>query len=103
MSLDVFAHSLIPPKHKAWSPTEGRAELLSPEGDILWADSDQNVLSVWLKETAHLTKYLALLNDTTIAETDGTMAAVVETKTPAPAPAKATSTSANRTSPNRLN
>lgn len=95
MSLDVIAHSLIPPPHKRWSPTEGRAELLSPEGDILWRDSDwvpnalhdageQNVLSVWLKETAHLTKYLALLNDAgSDTETRGTMAAVTESKTPA--------------------
>ena len=36
-----------------------------------------------MKEQANPSKYLALLNDATIAETDGTMAAVVESKTPA--------------------
>jgi hypothetical protein len=72
----------------------GKGQLLSPEGDILWEDPDwipnalhdageQSMLSVYLKEQANPSKYLALLNDASIAETDGTMAAVTETKTPA--------------------
>jgi len=76
-----------------WHPTEGRATLLDANGEILWQEDwqenglhdvgEQSMLSVYLKETANPTKYLALLNDASIAETDGTMAAVTETKTPA--------------------
>lgn len=60
------------PRKKAWSPTIGRATLLSPEGDILWQDPDwvQNtladegeasVLNVYFREQANPTKYGALL------------------------------------------
>lgn len=82
------------PEGRRRSLTMGMGALLSPEGDVLWQDDDwqfnalhdageQDMLQVYLSEQAHKTKYLALLNDATIAETDGTMAAVVEMKTPA--------------------
>lgn len=67
--------------------------LLSPEGDVLWQDADwipnalhdageQSVLNVYLKEQANPSKYLGLLNDASVAETDGTMSAVTEAQTP---------------------
>lgn len=76
-----------------WSPTHGRGVLLSPEGDVLWEDPDwmpnalhdageQSMLNVYLKENANPSKYLGLLNDASIAETDGTMSAVTESQTP---------------------
>jgi len=83
------------PYGKRWSPTMGISALVAEDGEtILWQDSDwmpnalhdageQSMLQVYLKEQANPTKYLALLNDATIAETDGTMAAVVESKAPA--------------------
>jgi hypothetical protein len=85
---------IIVPRKRLWHPTEGRGQLLSPEGDVLWEDPDwipnalhdageQSMLLVYLKEQANPSKFLALLNDSSIAETDGTMAAVTETKTPA--------------------
>jgi len=72
---------------------EGRGQLLSPEGDVLWEDPDwipnalhdageQSMLNVYLKEQANPTKYLGLLNDGTVAETDGTMSAVTEMTSP---------------------
>jgi hypothetical protein len=71
----------------------GFAAVLNPDGSIAWQEDDwtfnalhdageQSMLNVYLKEQANPTKYLALLNDATIAETDGTMSAVTETKTP---------------------
>lgn len=82
------------PQGRRRSLTMGMGVLLSPEGDVLWQDPDwmlnalhdageQDMLQVYLSEQAHKTKYLALLNDASIAETDGTMAAVTEMKTPA--------------------
>lgn len=67
--------------------------LLSPEGDVLWEDPDwipnalhdageQAMLNVFLKEQANVSKYLGLLNDATVAETDGTMTAVTEMVAP---------------------
>ena len=81
-------------RRKRWSPTMGLAAVVEPDGSIASQESEwqsnalhdageQSMLQVYLKEQANPLKYLALLNDATIAETDGTMAAVVETKTPA--------------------
>ena len=72
----------------------GFGAVLDPDGSVAWQESEwqsnalhdageQSMLLVYLKEQANPTKYLALLNDATLAETDGTMAAVVESKTPA--------------------
>jgi hypothetical protein len=43
---------------------------------------EQLVGQVFLQEQSHSTKFLALLNDGSLAETDGTMSAVTESKTP---------------------
>jgi hypothetical protein len=72
---------------------EGRGQLLSPEGDVLWEDPDwipnalhdageESMLNVYLREQANPAKHLGLLNDASVAETDGTMSAVTESKTP---------------------
>ncbi|MGH2555473.1 MAG: phage tail fiber protein [Actinomycetota bacterium] len=78
---------------RLWSPTEGRAQLIAEDGvTVLWEDPDwvpngladegeENILNDWLREQAALSKYLACLNDATIAETD-TMATMVESKAP---------------------
>jgi hypothetical protein len=73
---------------------DGFGQVVSPEGDILAEDpewipnalhdaGEQTMLNVFLKEQANVTKYLGLLNDASVAETDGTMTAVTETQTPA--------------------
>jgi hypothetical protein len=77
---------------RLWHPTEGRGTLLGPDGEILWQEDwqqnalhdagEQSMLSVYLKEAANPSKFLALLNDTSVAETDGTMSAVTEAGTP---------------------
>jgi len=70
----------------------GIGALISPEGDVLWQDpewmpnalhdaGEQDMLQVFLSEQAHKTKYLGLLNDASVAETDGTMSAVTEMTT----------------------
>jgi hypothetical protein len=78
---------------KKVSLTQGRAQLLSPEGDVLWEDPDwmpnalanegeSSVINVYLREQSHPSgKYLGLLNDSGIAETD-TLATMVESVTP---------------------
>lgn len=89
MSLEVVRRRLRPTRMHIF---EGRGQLLSPEGDVLWADPDwipnavhdageQSVLNVYLKENANPSKYLGLLNDASVAETDGTMTAVTEMTT----------------------
>lgn len=81
-------------RRSRWSPTMGIGALIEPDGTVAWQDEDWqsnalhdagelSMLSAYLKEQANPTKFLALLNDASIAETDGTMAAVTETKTPA--------------------
>jgi len=81
-------------RRKRWSPTMGLAAVVNPDGSIAFQETEwtlnglhdageQSIMLVYLKEQANPTKYLALLNDATIAETDGTMAAVVESKVPA--------------------
>lgn len=71
----------------------GRGQVISPEGDVLWEDPDwipnalhdageQSMLNVYLKEQANVAKHLGLLNDASVAETDGTMSAVTESNTP---------------------
>lgn len=77
---------------RPWHPTHGKGMLLSPDGDVLWEEDwqenalhdagEQDMLQVFLSEQAHKTKYLGLLNDGTVAETDGTMSAVTETIAP---------------------
>lgn len=80
---------------RLWHPTEGRGQLLSSEGEVLWEEDwqpnalhdagEQSMLNVYLKEQANVTKYLGLLNDATVAETDGTMSAVTEVVATPPA------------------
>lgn len=90
------------PQQMPWKG-EGRARRMSlamgigaviePDGTVAWQDSDwmfnalhdageQSMLNVYLKEQANVAKYLGLLNDATVAETDGTMTAVTEATTP---------------------
>lgn len=81
------------PYGKRRSLTMGLGVLLEPDGSVAWQDPDwqlnalhdageQDMLQVFLSEQAHKTKYLGLLNDSTVAETDGTMSAVTESKPP---------------------
>ncbi|PTL55749.1 phage tail fiber protein [Paraconexibacter algicola] len=67
--------------------------VVEPDGSVAWQEDDwgvnalhdageQSMLNVYLREQANPTKFLALLNDATVAETDGTMSAVTEAKTP---------------------
>jgi hypothetical protein len=93
--MEIFVPKLTLRKRrfKKWSPTHGMGRVISPEGDVLWSDPDwmpnalhdageQSMLNVYLKEQANVAKHLGLLNDGTVAETDGTMSAVTETQTP---------------------
>lgn len=83
-------------KRARWSPTMGLAALVEPDGSIAWQDDEwmpnalhdageQAILNVWLDETTAVAdgmgfnKFLGLLNDGAVAETDGTMTAVTET------------------------
>lgn len=69
----------------------GKGALVYPDGTIEWEDEwmpnaladegEQSMINVYLRELTNVTKYIALLNDATIAETD-TMALMVESKTP---------------------
>lgn len=79
-------------RKRVWSPTEGRGRLLSPEGDVLWEDPDwipntltdegeKLILDVYFREQANVAKWLCLLNDAVVLETD-TMAGVTEAQTP---------------------
>jgi hypothetical protein len=74
---------------------EGHGQLVSPEGDVLWEDPDwipnalhdageNSMLQVYLAGGTNPTKFLALLNDGTVAETDGTMqtSVITEAQTP---------------------
>jgi hypothetical protein len=80
--------SLAIAKKRLWHPTEGRGQLLGPDGEVLWEEDWQqnalhdagelSMLRVYLREQANPSKYLALLNDGSVAETDGTMADVTE-------------------------
>jgi hypothetical protein len=92
LEIHVPEHKLMGRRKRLWHPTEGRGFLLSPGGDVLWCDPDwipnalhdageQSMLNVFLKEQANVTKYLGLLNDASVAETDGTMSAVTEMTT----------------------
>lgn len=77
---------------RLWHPTEGRGQLLGPDGEVLWEEDwqenalhdagEQSMLDVYLREQANPAKHLGLLNDGSVAETDGTMSAVTETATP---------------------
>lgn len=75
------------------SITMGIGALLNPDGTVEWQDSEwmfnalhdsgeQKMLQVFLSESANVSKYLGLLNDGSVAETDGTMSAVTEMTTP---------------------
>lgn len=79
------------PYGKRRSIAMGFAALIDPDGSVAWQEDDwtfnalhdageQNMLNVYLKEQVNVTKFLALLNDISIAETDGTMSAVTESK-----------------------
>lgn len=68
------------PRKKLWTPTYGRAQIVSPEGDILYEDPDwmpnallnegeELILNVFYREQANASKYLALLTAAP-AETD---------------------------------
>lgn len=87
---DIRAHSR---KTGCKVVSMGMGVLLNPDGSVEWQDTDwalnalhdageQDMLQVFLAEQAHKTKYLGLLNDGTVAETDGTMTAVTEMATP---------------------
>lgn len=67
--------------------------VVNPDGTVAWQEDEwgvnalhdageQSMLNVYLREQSNPTKFLALLNDASIAETDGTMSAVTESKTP---------------------
>lgn len=74
----------------------GFGALIEPDGSVAWQEDDwtlnglhdageQTMLNVFLKEQANVAKHLGLLNDSTVAETDGTMSAVTETVLTPPA------------------
>lgn len=76
-----------------FSAVMGFAAVLDPDGSVVWQEEDWqfnglhdagelSMLDVYLREQANVAKFLALLNDASLAETDGTMAAVVESKAP---------------------
>lgn len=85
------------PAGRRRSPTMGIGAVIEPDGTVAWQDDDwqanalhdageQSMLNVYLKELANPgTKYLGLLNDSTVNETDNTMAAVTETVATPPA------------------
>ena len=50
--------------------------------NLLHDAGEQSMLNVYLREQANPSKYLGLLNDASVAETDGTMTAVTEMSTP---------------------
>lgn len=95
---------LLPPlpQQRPWKG-DGRAKrpslvmglgvLLNPDGTVEHQDDEwafnalhdageQKMLQVFLSEAANVSKYLGLLNDASVAETDGTMSAVTEAQTP---------------------
>lgn len=90
------------PQQRPWKG-EGRARRMSlamgfgaiiePDGSVAWQEEEwsfnalhdageQSMLNVYLKELSNPTKFLGLLNDGSVAETDGTMTAVTEATTP---------------------
>lgn len=80
-------------KRRKTSLFMGLGAIVNPDGSIERQDSEwsfnalhdageQKMLDVFLSESANVTKYLALLDDATIAETDGDMSSVTEAKTP---------------------
>jgi hypothetical protein len=80
-------------RRKRMSLAMGVFAVMEPDGSIAWQQDDwsynalhdageQKMLQVFLGEQANVSKYLGLLNDASIAETDGTMTAVTESKTP---------------------
>ena len=92
--LGVWAPSRRRPGRRDFHPTLGRGELLGPEGELLWQgewventlhdEGELNLLNVWLREQAHLAKYLMLLgqgNTNALAETT-VMTGVTEVSAP---------------------
>lgn len=80
---------------KRRSLTMGLAAVTNPDGTVAWQEDDwtlnalhdageQDMLNVYLAGAANPSKYLALLSTPagSLAETQGTMAAVTETQTP---------------------
>jgi hypothetical protein len=70
----------------------GKGALVYPDGTVEWQDEEwmpnaladegeASMINVYLREQAHPTKFLALLNDSGIVETD-TMATMIESNTP---------------------
>lgn len=87
---DVRAHMKLTGRR---SLAMGLGAVLEPDGSVAWQEEEwqfnalhdageQSMLNVYLKEQANVTKFLGLLNDATVAETDGTMTAVTEATTP---------------------
>jgi hypothetical protein len=79
------------PRRK-FSAMMGFGAVINPDGTVAWQEDDwsfnalhdageQSMLNVYLKEQANVAKWLGLLNDGSIAETDGTMSAVTEVTT----------------------
>lgn len=89
--LEVITNPITAERKRLWHPTEGKARIVSPEGDTLWEDPDwmpnaladegeASILNVYFLETANPSKYLACMNDTP-AETD-IMTGITESKAP---------------------
>lgn len=77
VSLSIFVPKLKPVR---WSLTEGRGQLLSPEGDVLWEDPDwipnalmdegeESVLNVYFRAQSNPSKFICLLTAAPV-ETD---------------------------------
>lgn len=77
MSISIFSPRFRTPRRcrgSRVSLTEGRGQIVDAKGRIVWAEDwqsnaladegEQNVLNTWLREQAHLGKYLALLTAT---------------------------------------
>lgn len=93
MNLDV--QEFQPVRSKLLRPRKtvlfGRGEILSAEGDVLWAEDwqpnfltdegEQSLLNVFYRDQANPTKFLALLNMASPLETT-TMATMTEAKAP---------------------
>lgn len=90
MSHVIAAERRLAPER--FSLVEARATLLEPDGSVAWqSDFESNLLhdngakqiiNVYLREQANVSKYLALANDGTLTDTDLTVADTTESKTP---------------------
>lgn len=84
MSLEVI-------EKKLWSPTQGRGQVIAEDGHtVLWEEDwqdnaladegEESILNVWLREQAHPTKYMVVL-DAAPSDTT-TMATMDEIRAP---------------------